>query len=267
MKKKIYIILGAILILFIAALIINFFREKDHVAVLCYHNIATKEERENFPEEKEYTIDVENFEKELKYLKQHNYKTLTMEEFYNWKKGNIKIPIKSVLITFDDGFLSNYEYAFPLLKKYDMNATVFIVGEFIENANQEQWSGNIKTYMTKDLIKKAKDEYKNIEFCSHTYGLHYENSIDENDVDEIERDLIKNEELFGKSEFLAYPFGAVNDKIITALKKCDYKLGFIYGPQRDDFRKANINDEDFKIPRLNVSHDMPMWKFILRLWI
>lgn len=267
MKKKIFIFLGIILVLFIISLILIFFREKDHVAVLCYHNIATNEERENFPEEMEYTIDVVNFEKELKYLKKHNYNTLTMEEFYNWKKGNIKIPIKSVLITFDDGFLSNYKYAFPLLKKYNMNATVFVVGKFIEDANNENWNGNIKTYMTKDLIKKAKEEYKNIEFCSHTYGLHYENSIYENNIDEIEKDLIKNEELFGESKFLAYPFGAVNDRIISALEKCNYKLAFIYGPQREDFRKANINDEDYKIPRLNMSHNMPMWKFILRLWI
>ncbi len=40
-----------------------------------------------------------------------------MDEFYNWKIGNLNLPYKSVLITFDDGFLSNYEYAFKLLKK------------------------------------------------------------------------------------------------------------------------------------------------------
>ena len=102
-----------------------------------------------------------------------------MKEFYEWKQGKIELPHKSVLITFDDGFLSNYHYAFPLLKKYNMNATVFLIGEYVQNTTQTDWNGNIKTYMPLELVEKSKEEYPNIDFCSHTYGLHYHNSINE----------------------------------------------------------------------------------------
>ena len=58
-----------------------------------------------------------------------------------------------------------------------MNATVFLIGEYVQNATQTDWNGNIKTYMPLELVEKSKEEYPNINFCSHTYGLHYHNSI------------------------------------------------------------------------------------------
>ena len=127
-----FIILIALLTIFIVLY------THPKIAVLCYHNIATAEEKEQFPDEADWTITTDNFKEHLDYLKKHNYKTLTMDEFYNWKIGNINLPYKSVLITFDDGFLSNYEYAFKLLKDYDMNATVFVVGSFVDNSSSKR---------------------------------------------------------------------------------------------------------------------------------
>ena len=56
-----------------------------------------------------------------------------------------------------------------------MNATVFLIGEYVQNATQTDWDGNIKTYMPLELVENSKEEYPNINFCSHTYGLHYHN--------------------------------------------------------------------------------------------
>ena len=78
---------------------------------------------------------------QLKYLKKHHYKTLSLDEFYNYYKGKKKIPRKSGLITMDDGYQSNYDLAFPLLKKYGMKATVFYIG-----SNE---TGENKNYMNK----------------------------------------------------------------------------------------------------------------------
>lgn len=268
MKKKIIIIVLIILILICSILAgVIYFKGKDKVAVLCYHNLATAEEKANFPEESDWVIDVQNFEEQLKYLSKHNYKTLTMDEFYEWKQGKIDLPNKSVLITFDDGFLSNYHYAFPLLKKYNMNATVFLIGEYVDYATQEEWDGNIKTYITHNLIEKSKQEYPNIEFCSHSYGLHYENAIKENSIEQMQDDAVIFANNITETKYYAYPFGEYNQKMITALQGRGYVLGFRYGPNSEDYRKATRKDDDFKIPRLNVSHGMEIWKFGLRLLI
>ena len=260
MKKMRKIIILIALLLLITKIYLN----NPKVPVLCYHNIATAEEKANFPEEADWTITVDNFEEHLKFLKKHNFKTLTMDEFYNWKSGNINLPYKSVLITFDDGFLSNYHYAFDLLKKYDMNATVFVVGSFIDNSTTDEWNGDIKTYMTKDILSKIKDEYPNIEIYSHSYNLHYQGAIEQNEellLDDI--NMYNNS--FGNTDIYCYPFGQYNDNMENALKQSGYKLAFRYGPNKKDYKKASRNDSNFEIPRLNVSHGMSKYKFGLRL--
>ena len=141
-----------LLSLIILVFVVLYLYKNPKIAVICYHNIATQDEKNNFPDESDWTITTDNFKEQLDYLKNNNYKTLTMDEFYRWKNKELNLPYKSVLITFDDGFLSNYEYAFKLLKEYNMNATVFVVGSFIENSTQNTWDGNIKTYMTKDIL-------------------------------------------------------------------------------------------------------------------
>lgn len=261
--KKAILIIGIIFILAITIGLI-YIRINPKVAVLCYHNVATLEEIQHFPEEANWTISIDNFKEQLKYLKKHNYKTLTLEELRKWKNKEIELPYKSILITFDDGFLSNYEYAFSLLKEYNMNATVFLIGQYMGKDNQE-WDGNIKKYLSLDTIAKCREEYPNIEFASHSYGLHYHNSINEKNEQEMVQDLQKFNEEIVETKAYAYPFGAKNEKIKNALKENKYELAFTYGPSKNDYRKATRKDDNFEIPRLNVSHGMNVNKFALRL--
>lgn len=260
--------LGVLVIIIISVIMIVILYKEPKVAVLCYHNLATAEEKANFPEEKDWVIEVSNFEEQLQYLQKNHYKTLTTQEFMDWKKGKIEIPRKSVLITFDDGFLSNYEYAFPLLKQYNMNATVFLIGQYMkqeENTGIKEWKHNMKEYMNMDTIEKAKEEYPNIEFASHSYWLHYQNSINEKSVEELTNDVKAFQIDITNTKGYAYPFGANNEAMIQALKQADYEMGFIYGPTKKEYRKASRKDDDYKIPRLNVSHGMDIGRFGLRL--
>ena len=255
------------LVIFICILIslcLLFLYKHPKISVLCYHNIATQEEKQNYPKESDWTITTENFKEHLDYLKKHNYKILTMDEFYNWKIGNIDLPYKSVLITFDDGFLSNYEYAFKLLKDYNMNATVFVVGSFIDNSTSNEWNGNIKTYMTKDILEKVKIEYPNIEIYSHSYNLHYQGAINQN-KEALMQDLKDFNIFYPNNDVLCYPFGQFNDTIEECLKESNYKMAFRYGPEKKDYKKASRKDNIYEIPRLNVSHGMSVFKFALRL--
>ena len=253
-----------LLFLILAILTLTYLYKNPKIAVLCYHNIATDEEKQSFPDEADWTISVDNFKEQLEYLKKHNYKTLSMDEFYQWKTGKLNLPYKSVLITFDDGFLSNYQYAFKLLSDYDMKASVFVVGSFIENSSSNSWDGNLKTYMTKDILENIKNEYPNIEIYSHSYNLHYQGAINQDEnvfVDDINNfnNFCTNTDVF------CYPFGQFNSKIENSLKECGYKMAFRYGPNRGDYKKASRNDNNYEIPRLNMSHGMGIFKFGMRL--
>mgnify|MGYP000133336036 FL=1 len=266
LTKKNILITILLLILILSIITLTYLYKNPKIPVLCYHNIATQNEKENYPEESDWTITTDNFKEHLDYLKNNNYKTLTMDEFYNWKIGNLNLPYKSVLITFDDGFLSNYEYAFKLLKEYNMNATIFVVGSFIDNSTTNEWNGNIKTYMTKDILENLKNEYPNIEIYSHSYNLHYQGAINQN-KDVLMQDIENFDNFYPNTDILCYPFGQYNDNIEDCLKESNYKMAFRYGPNKKDYKKASRNDNIYEIPRLNVSHGMSVFKFALRLFM
>lgn len=266
LTKKNILITILLLILILSIITLTYLYKNPKIPVLCYHNIATQNEKENYPEESDWTITTDNFKEHLDYLKNNNYKTLTMDEFYNWKIGNLNLPYKSVLITFDDGFLSNYEYAFKLLKEYNMNATVFVVGSFIDNSTTNEWNGNIKTYMTKDILENLKNEYPNIEIYSHSYNLHYQGAINQN-KDVLMQDIENFDNFYPNNDILCYPFGQYNDNIEDCLKESNYKMAFRYGPNKKDYKKASRTDNIYEIPRLNVSHGMSVFKFALRLFM
>lgn len=263
MKKKILLIM-LMLIILIAVVYLIYIINNPKIAVICYHNIGRAEEKANFPKEEEWTIDVDNFEEQLKMLKDNNYKTLTLEEFYNWKQGKLKLPYKSVLITFDDGFLSNYEYAFPLLKKYNMNATVFLIGNYMPDKNEE-WNGNLKEYISKETLEKAKEEYPNIEFASHSYALHEPGLLPTKSYKELLQDEKDFRDKVFETDIYCYPFGAYNDDMIKSLKESNYKMAFIFGPTKKEYRKASQKDDNYLIPRLNGSYGMNPNKLLIRL--
>lgn len=271
-KSKILLVVGIVFIIGLIGCIISIFYmyNEPKISVLCYHNVITKEEKEKLPEDALWSITVENFEEEMRYLHEHHYKTLTMDEFIKWKKGEINVPFKSVLITFDDGLLSNYHYAFPILKKYNLNATLFLIGENSEKIGNmpNKWAGNPMSYMSKEQIEKTKLEYPNVEIYSHTYGMHNiikdgVVSADEYTEKQIEEDIDKYENYMGKTTIIAYPFGVTNENFINELKNKGYKYAFVLG----DNKKATRKDDDFRINRINTSTDKKISHFARRFWL
>jgi len=85
-----------------------------------YHHV-------NLHPEDPITISPENFESQIKYLKGSGYTPLFLSEMFSHLKNRKPAPAKPILITFDDGFLDNWVFAYPILKKYAFKATVFVI--------------------------------------------------------------------------------------------------------------------------------------------
>ena len=92
---------------------------------MMYHHV-------NGEPEDSISINPQNFETQIKYLAEAGYRSLHLSEFYSYLKS-WSIPEKLVLITFDDGYADNFIYAYPILKKYNMKATIFPVTKFIKD--------------------------------------------------------------------------------------------------------------------------------------
>ena len=91
------------------------------IPILMYHHFADDDSPGTI-------ISAANFEKQLKILSDEGYTAISFQELCNFVYDGAGLPERPFIITIDDGYLSVYETAFPILSKYDMKATVFIIG-------------------------------------------------------------------------------------------------------------------------------------------
>jgi len=99
------------------------FEHSARIPILMYHHFSD----EGSPE---VTISAEAFENQIKALSAAGYTTITFKELRDYVNEGTPLPGRPVLITIDDGYMSVYDTAFPILQKYGMKATVFIIGVF-----------------------------------------------------------------------------------------------------------------------------------------
>lgn len=99
------------------------FEHSARVPILMYHHFA--DDGDPY-----VTISADAFELQIKALKDAGYTAITFNELCDFVNKGASLPERPVLITIDDGYMSVYETAYPILKKYGMKATVFIIGVF-----------------------------------------------------------------------------------------------------------------------------------------
>jgi len=211
------------------------------IPVLMFHHIDP-----HIPKDLSSTvITPDEFSETLTKIKEDGYTPISMEEMYSIyhdKKSNIEKPI---LITFDDGYESNYEYAFPMLKKNKMKANIFIITSTVgkkpnlflhfswDEAKEMEKSGLIEIYNHTTLHKTA-DESTNEEFLESV------------DIAQKEIDINLGKR---KVNAFAYPEGKYNDYLVNKLKEEGYKLQFTVNKG-----KNTLNDDLDKLKRFNVPH-------------
>lgn len=148
----------------------------DCVTVIMYHHFITEQDIKNGVKFNEYSISPEDFEEDLKYLKNNGYTTITSDDLAEYLHGRKPLPAKAILLSIDDGSEGVYTNAWPLLKKYRMKADLNVIGERIDEAWQTVRDGKTRVgeeapYCTWNELKKMSASGE-INLCSHTYGLH-----------------------------------------------------------------------------------------------
>ena len=197
----------------------------------------------------------------MKWLHKHKYRTISTEEFYLWYTGKIKLPKKSVLITFDDGSYSVIKYGLPILKKYNMKATIFMIGKKTRKKTRTKVM-RTKSYacIGRDVMKKVQEEYPNLEFQSHTYNMHRKiggtAALKRVSYDKQKKDFQKMYDKYGY-RFLAYPYGKFTSRTIKAAKAAKVKMAFAYGTNAYATKKQSR----YQIKRIKISAGAPMRRF------
>ncbi|HUL51206.1 MAG TPA: polysaccharide deacetylase family protein [Candidatus Nitrosotalea sp.] len=88
------------------------------------------------------TVSPEMFARQMEYIHRAGYETLSTDRFLAFLKGRGNVPAKSVLITFDDGYLDNFVHAFPVLKQYGLQAVIFLVTGWIGDGPTRSCASN-----------------------------------------------------------------------------------------------------------------------------
>lgn len=185
----------------------------EGVCILMYHSIG-------FEKNNRLRIPQQQFKEQMKYIKDNGYTTLTLQDLYNFFVENKPIPKKSVAITFDDGYLDNYEYAYPILKEFNLKATIFVTTNTIDRNN---------AYMTSNQLKELQND--GIEIESHTVNHEELSKISyEKQLKTLKESKEALEKLLNKKvNYIAYPCGKYNGDTITAMKNSGYIMGFTTG--------------------------------------
>ncbi len=207
------------------------------ICILTYHCIGyEKNNGLKLPEQQ--------FRQQMKYIKDNGYTTITLDQLYKFMLENKPVPQKSVVITFDDGYVDNYQYAYPILKEFNLKATIFVISKTIDKR---------QNYMTSNQLKEL--QANGIDIESHTLDhedlptLSYEKQL--NILKESKKTLEKV--LCKKVNYIAYPYAKYNPDTIRAARDAGYVMGFILGG-----KVARKNDGIYTLHRICVVPDDSM---------
>jgi peptidoglycan/xylan/chitin deacetylase (PgdA/CDA1 family) len=194
----------------------------------------------------------QEFDEQMEYLYYSGYTSISPDELLDYIQFNKPLPDKAVLITFDDGYRDTYVHAYPILKKYNFSATVFLITDYVgTNNNYLDWN-------------QIKEMYNH----GFVFGSHTLNHIELINTTEeyAEYQLAKSREaimwrLNDPVNYFAYPEGFYNKAIIKLVQDIGYRAAFTVNFGRDK-RDSNV----FALNRIPIFKSFhPLYSFILRL--
>lgn len=228
----------------------TFFRKKVFKQyrriILVYHEISKQGANSK------YAVSKENFEKHMDYIKRH-FSAVSLDTILETSEEKPNVTTDAVAITFDDGFKDNFFNAFPVLKKYQLRATIFLISG---------WIMLKKDMLNREEIKLM--ERDGIDFGSHTVNHQILSSLDTNAAnDEICRSKAELEDLLKKEMcYFAYPYGKkrhYTEEVKDKVKQAGYKAAFT-----TENREIDMHCDRFELGRFCIQ-DYPLYAFKTRL--
>ena len=229
----------AVLIIFGFA-VLAFYSKPSGIPVLNYHQI-------NDVDENLLTVSTSEFETQMAWLAENGYQTITVSELLDFLDGKGSLPERPVLITFDDGYIDNYQCAFPILKKHNMKACIFLISEYVSL---------YPNYLTWEQL--AEMQSSGIEFGSHTVDHNVLTELSPNSVNHELADSknILEKRLKRRIEVLAYPCGFTNEYIKSRVNASGYRAAFTV-----NLGNVHTGDDLYALNRVPIFGALPHTMF------
>lgn len=231
------------------------------LAALMYHHLLKKAENTRYQGNGIVTY-TEDFESQLKWLSDNGFASVTPAQVEAFLYNGQALPARAVLITFDDGYLSNAVYAAPLLRQYGFTATVFLVTGKLSSSSPAFDPAGIQMMSAAELESCA-DVFT---YASHTDDLHQavgqgRSALTEGSAETIRADLQKSLAVInslknGSSTVFSYPYGFVNDQVREELKEAGIRVAF-----RAAGGVITADTDPYDLPRYDISYQVTLTKF------
>lgn len=227
--------------------------------------------------EGEYSVSKEQFERQMKLIKDNGFNTVSFEDLYEYTLNGKELPENPIIITFDDGYQSNYDIAYPILKKLDMKATIYIIGSSLGKDTYKNTGEKIHPHFG---YEEAVEMYSSglIDIQSHSYDMHQSEKLEEISParvnvkrfeNESEKDYIEAfnsdfsaedsiiKEITGKNTHsFSYPTGYYSKETETLLGLLRVKSTVTTDSGVNTVIKG-IPQSLFGLKRINIYRDMP----------
>jgi peptidoglycan/xylan/chitin deacetylase (PgdA/CDA1 family) len=252
----IWILMPFILIILIVQWRYNFFTPKSSgLPILMYHKVDTL--KKDF-----LTVNLAQLSSHFNYLKSKGYQPIS---FQCLLQNPTFLPSKPIIITFDDGFMNNFEFLYPLLQQFDFKATIFLPVSFIGKTNL--WDGGADALMDYKTLKNMDSRW--IEFGLHSFAHKNYKTMEISAIDEDLKqsiDLLKDNDL-SFAPVLAYPFGGFpREKVANqAFEKVLLKNNILLGLRIGNKINALPLRKPYQVKRIDVRGTDSFWAFKTKL--
>ncbi|MFD2442814.1 polysaccharide deacetylase family protein [Bacillus sp. CGMCC 1.16607] len=242
--------------------------EDTGIPVLMYHHML--EEPEDTPfNTNAMVIKVSSFELQMNYLKNNGWRTILLDELEDYLLHKQNLTGKVAVISFDDNYLSQLMYAYPILKKNNQKAVSFVIGGKTRSA-ELPWDPQILQHMGFQQMRQTTDVF---DFQHHTLLMHLRERetqipyLISKSQDEIEEDLVEGKNYIGKIyddptriRYLAYPFGQYDNETIEAAKVAGIRLAFT-----TETGNVKLGDHPYKLKRQGIGPNHSYVDFIRKI--
>jgi peptidoglycan/xylan/chitin deacetylase (PgdA/CDA1 family) len=244
-------------------------QQSVYVPIIMYHQVKNS----GFGKD---VISPYEFENDLKYLADNEYTTVTIDDLIDYVYEGKDLPEKPIILSFDDGYLSTYQYVFPLLKEYNMKIVLSVIGKCTDDFSNVVDININYSHMTWEQINEV-DDSGLVEIQNHSYNLHrvcngrYGCSQMTNEAFSVYEEVMKEDILTLQQKIASkidktpstftYPYGKYNSNTEAILKNLGFKatLTVKYG-----VNLVNRDDPEtlFNLKRICRSHNQGIKKLL-----
>lgn len=201
------------------------------VPVLMYHHILPQADLTGLFADNDVAVSEEQLRRDLTVLKEQGYQTISLRQLSAFVRDGAQLPGKCVLITFDDGYLSNKIYAQPVLEELGYTAVIFVLTGWMEE-HPQTFNPKGLQYLSWPEIGEMRQTFQ---FASHTDDLHDlswngKGKLTTVSDAELAADLQRSVKKLQDTRYFSYPYGHYTDRAREILAEQGMELAFTVEP-------------------------------------